>query len=330
MPKISVVVPVYKVEQYINRCIDSILNQTFTDFELILVDDGSPDKCGEICDGYAKKDNRIHVIHKKNGGLSDARNAGIDWSFENSDNEWITFIDSDDWIHPKYLESLYKTAIKYNATISVCAYEDAEAFIPFEIIDAFNEEYIDTNSLYLNYNTIATVAWGKLYQKHYFSETRYPFGKLNEDEYVTYKLLFSNEKIAFVKNKMYFYFKNIQGIMNAKWSPKNLDAVEALGQQFNYFKKLKSNEVFKFTVEKYIWALRTQFENLQMHDNVNNKDLWMKHIRKELRKCLRQRVISKPIEKNKTLYAIAYPRLINVYYLYRRFKKKINRTLKRN
>ena len=96
MPGISVIVPVYKVENFLHRCVDSILAQTFTDFELILVDDGSPDGCGEICDAYAREDSRIHVIHQKNGGLSAARNTGIDWVLENSDSRWLAFVDSDD------------------------------------------------------------------------------------------------------------------------------------------------------------------------------------------------------------------------------------------
>ena len=103
MALISVVVPVYNVEKYIHQCIDSILSQTFTDLELILVDDGSPDRCPQICDRYAEQDQRIHVIHQKNGGLSAARNAGIDWAFANSDSQWITFVDSDDWVHPELL-----------------------------------------------------------------------------------------------------------------------------------------------------------------------------------------------------------------------------------
>ena len=125
---ISVIVPVYKVEKYIHRCVDSILAQTFTDFELILVDDGSPDNCGMICDEYALKDNRIHVIHKENGGLSDARNAGIDWAFEHSNSEWITFIDSDDWIHSRYLEKLYQTVNQFDCQISVCGYQKNSIF----------------------------------------------------------------------------------------------------------------------------------------------------------------------------------------------------------
>ena len=119
MAKISVIVPVYNVEKYIHKCLDSILKQTFTDFELILVDDGSPDNCGNICDEYAKKDNRIFVVHKKNGGLSAARNSGIDWAFQNSDSEFITFIDSDDTIAENYLEK-FMNAMDNNADIVSC------------------------------------------------------------------------------------------------------------------------------------------------------------------------------------------------------------------
>ena len=117
---ISVIVPVYKVEEYIYRCVDSILAQSFKDFELILVDDGSPDNCGKICDEYAQKDKRITVIHKENGGLSDARNTGIDWALKNSN--WITFIDSDDWVHTDYLKNLYNAVKENNVDISVCGY----------------------------------------------------------------------------------------------------------------------------------------------------------------------------------------------------------------
>ena len=107
MAKISVIVPVYKVEETIGKCIESILNQTYPDFELILIDDGSPDRSGVICDEYSKKDGRIKVIHKKNAGVSSARNAGIEWVLENSDSEWISFVDSDDWVHSDYLSKLY-------------------------------------------------------------------------------------------------------------------------------------------------------------------------------------------------------------------------------
>ena len=120
MPKISVIVPVYKAEKYIHRCIDSILNQTFTDFECILIDDGSPDNCGKICDEYAKKDNRVIVIHQENRGVSSARNRGIEWAFKNSNSNWISFVDSDDFVDKDFLECFYKAATKNDVEI-VCA-----------------------------------------------------------------------------------------------------------------------------------------------------------------------------------------------------------------
>lgn len=110
MPEISVIVPVYKVEKFLHRCVDSLLCQSFESFELILVDDGSPDHSGAICDTYAEKDPRIHVIHQKNGGLSAARNTGIDFVMANSNSHWLAFVDSDDWVHPDFLKRLYSVA----------------------------------------------------------------------------------------------------------------------------------------------------------------------------------------------------------------------------
>ena len=136
MPVISVIVPVYKVEPYLHRCVDSILSQTYTDFELILVDDGSPDNCGAICDKYAKLDSRIHVLHKKNGGLSSARNAGIDWVFANSDSQWFSFIDSDDWVHPQYLELLYQAVKAYEVRISQCLHIETDGTAPIPEVEA--------------------------------------------------------------------------------------------------------------------------------------------------------------------------------------------------
>ncbi len=129
MSTVSIIVPVYKVEPYLRRCVDSILAQTFTDFELILVDDGSPDNCPAICDEYVEKDDRVHVIHQENGGLSAARNAGIDWAFANSNSQWLNFVDSDDWVHPEYLERLRNAAGNKEFT-SICGYIKASGEVP--------------------------------------------------------------------------------------------------------------------------------------------------------------------------------------------------------
>ena len=127
--KITIITATYNNANFIEATIKSVLAQTYKNIEIILVDDGSPDNCGKICDEYAQKDNRIQVIHKENGGLSSARNAGIDWVLSNSDSQWLTFIDSDDWIHPKYLELLLSGATSTNTDICVCTDLD-EVFIP--------------------------------------------------------------------------------------------------------------------------------------------------------------------------------------------------------
>ena len=141
-PLISVILPIYKVEEYLDRCVQSIVNQTYTNLEIILVDDGSPDNCPAICDEYAQQDSRIRVIHKENGGLSSARNAGIDWAFENSNSQWLTFIDSDDWIHPQYLELLPSAVTDNNTDIGSCEYEEISQFSKLSISRAFSKSGI--------------------------------------------------------------------------------------------------------------------------------------------------------------------------------------------
>lgn len=221
---ISVIVPVYKVEKYIDRCVNSILKQTFKDFELILVDDGSPDKCGKICDEYAKKDDRIIVIHKTNGGLSDARNVGIDWAMKNSNSEWITFIDSDDWVHVDYLMNLLTATVDNNIDISVCSYINTTGETNVEKENSpLNIELRGTEEFFINNNVNAVVAWGKLYKKNLWIDIRYPYGKIHEDEFTTHKVLFKIKNIAYISQNLYYYYTNQNGIMHQKWTPKRLD-----------------------------------------------------------------------------------------------------------
>ena len=237
MPIISVIVPVYKVEAYLSRCIDSILGQSFVDFELILVDDGSPDRCGEICDEYAKKDSRIHVIHQENAGLSGARNAGINWAWEYSDSQWLNFIDSDDWIHRDYLSCLYESAQTHKVNVSICGFASTEGQEPQIDPKEMASEVWEPEAFFVARDVNATVAWGKLYRKECFQTLRYPVGKLHEDEFTTYQTLFTQERVALVKAPLYYYFYNQAGIMNASWSPRRMAAYDALEQQIEFFTK---------------------------------------------------------------------------------------------
>ena len=234
MAEISIIVPVYKVEKYIYRCVDSILKQSFNNYELILVDDGSPDNCGNICDDYSKKDKRIHVIHQTNQGLSAARNAGIVWAFSNSDSRWLTFIDSDDWIHPRYLAVLYNAANKFDTDVAIGnALWTSDGVLPDKIYD--EPELWKIREYYMKDPVNATVAWGKLYKKECFSTIRYPVGKIHEDEFVTYRILFEKEYVAVVDQPLYGYFWNTEGITKQRWSLKRLDQIEGVEGQVPYF-----------------------------------------------------------------------------------------------
>ncbi len=236
MPKISVIVPVYKVEAYMHDCINSVLEQTYQDFEMILVDDGSPDNCGAICDEYAAKDDRICVIHQQNGGLSAARNAGLDVA----QGEYVTFVDSDDVLHPNYLEYLMRGLNENQADISLLHFIRFADSSPFQKSVSYGVKAIrrGVEACYMLYSDAAviyTVAWGKLYKIELFQSIRYPVGKIHEDEGTTYKLLYKAEKVVELDAAMYGYRINANGIMGSSFSPKRYQAVEFFEERIKFF-----------------------------------------------------------------------------------------------
>ena len=260
MALISVVVPIYKVERYLSDCIDSVLQQTFRDFELILVDDGSPDKCGEICETYKANEKKygisIHVIHRENGGLSAARNSGIDWVFENSNSEWITFIDSDDAIVANYFEALYDASKNNNAEIATCLsckvtddLMDYKTTVPISEVtvlsgrDACIEQYT-TSKL------VKEVAWGKLYRRGLFNSIRYPEGKINEDDFTTPILLYSASKVVCIRNPLYLYRFRENSIMNEQFNIRRYDEIEGFSHCIDYFSEKHEREIVELIREK--------------------------------------------------------------------------------
>lgn len=322
MAQISVIVPVYNVEKYIHRCVESIRAQTLTDFELILVDDGSPDNCGEICDEYAEKDNRIVVIHKKNGGLSDARNAGIDWSYENSDSQWIAFIDSDDWVNKMYLEKLIHAVISGNVSISICDYESVSSCTKTRDTGSLDYSIEDSEFAFTNMYAMCMPAWGKLYSKELFRDIRFPVGRIHEDAFVTPELLFCASKVAIISQKLYYYQINDSGISHSKWIPKRIDEVDAHNRIVKLLKEkhykdclLKEREVFLHLVANQVSA--SSFDKEYIDYN--------KRLRKKLRRLIFQYrySCSRTIRGNEWIYELAYPKTINIYYYYIAFLKKI-------
>ena len=205
MPKLSIIVPVYKVEQYIHKCVDSILNQTFTDFELILVDDGSPDNCGKICDEFVQKDERVRVIHKENGGVSSARNLGVD----EAKGEYISFIDPDDWIELNMYEDIFNFVNENN--VDVACFEVYEvkgnkcsAHYRFERNRVFEKE----EALYdILVDIIDNSPCNKVYKRSVWEGVRFPVGRRFEDVATIYKTFHNSNKVGYMKKAFYYYLK---------------------------------------------------------------------------------------------------------------------------
>ena len=225
-PLLSIIVPIYNVEEYLPECLDSIFAQTFTDYELILVDDGSPDNCPKICDEAASKDARVRVIHQKNGGLSAARNAGLDIAR----GEWIGFIDSDDMIPVNYYETLYRAAQDGKAELAVC-----NLCLVDEQGNKLRKQYLGVRNEVLSAEDVLAqiecvvfhMASNKVYHRNVFAELRYPEGKLNEDTFLVVDLFCKAKRVACTEKTQYFYRKTPGSIMNKKKTLRNLDWVEA-------------------------------------------------------------------------------------------------------
>lgn len=230
---ISIIVPIYKVEGYLHRCVDSILAQTYRDFELILVDDGSPDNCGTICDQYAARDVRVRVIHKENGGLSDARNAGL----LVAQGDYIAFVDSDDWLMPNYLQYLLDTLCEQNADICECGIvrtDGSESISESEMTEASVFDTQTALRLLIGDEVFHQYVWNKLYRREVIGDIAFAKGKTNEDEFWTYQVFGNAKKAARIDTPLYMYFQRSDSIMGQGYSLKRLDALEAKVQRLHY------------------------------------------------------------------------------------------------
>lgn len=280
MPTISVIVPVYRVEPYLHRCVDSILGQTYEDFELILVDDGSPDNCGAMCDEYAQKDSRVHVIHQKNGGLSAARNAGIDWVFANSDSQWLTFVDSDDWVHKDMLRTLINSAHQYNVPISMCGFVATDKVLTDPVFSNIETDFCTAEHAYVTYYSHCMHAWGKIIQRPLMENLRFPVGKLHEDAYVTHILNFDAKQVAVCDVPLYYYFSNPDSITRVKWSEKRLHEIEAREIRKEYLAVNGYQKAYCSEVEEYCRVLFAQMQDLRI---LSKEDSSYKKYQKNLR-----------------------------------------------
>lgn len=230
---ISVIVPVYNTQEYLKRCVDSILGQSYSNIEIILVNDGSTDNSGRICDEFAQNDSRIKVIHKQNGGLSDARNAGI----AVAKGKRICFVDSDDMISSRFVEILNNLAEESGSPIVQCGMQRFSKVSDISYEESAKDFKIENGRLVVNQmNTLDIVAWNKLYEIRLFDDIKFPKGRIHEDLATTYKLFDLAGQVCKTENKLYYYYTNQNGITGSKIKNNKLDLLYIYLEQYEYFK----------------------------------------------------------------------------------------------
>lgn len=246
---ISVLVPAYNAEKFLARCIDSILAQTYKNLEIIIVNDGSLDRTGEICDAYAAKDSRIRAFHQDNGGVSKARNRALD----SASGKYICFVDSDDCVHPMYCEVLYNMLKKENADIAQVGYLKFDKEAPAgKVVTEYTvyDKYYPLEQMSVDYTWIVT--WGKLYRKILFEGIRYPEGFNHEDEFVAHKLYYNISRLVYSKAALYYYYTNENSIMNKQYNPSRLSVLKALKERLSFYESHNEEKLAQATIMEYL------------------------------------------------------------------------------
>lgn len=300
---ISVVIPAYNVKDYIETCLNSVMNQTFTDWEAWLIDDGSSDGTETICDNYEKKDARFHVIHQQNAGLSEARNCGI----RHADGEYLLFVDSDDFLHPQMLQIMDEKIHISDADMVVCAfrkiYEGDDESTTYIHETGSCKVFSGKEACYMLYsgNRVVemTAAWNKLYKKELFQNLKYPKGKIHEDEYIAYRLLYSCQRILYVDEQLYNYRQRNGSIMYSKhYGREHMSLLEANENAIQFYSEQSELELAGYAAERAIGLGRMLYEN---YGNAKEYELqrevkaFCNHIRKDYRNILHMRAYDRLI-----------------------------------
>lgn len=230
-PLVSIIVPCYKVEHYLPNCIKSVMNQSYPNWELILIDDGSPDQSGKICDQYAIMDGRIKVIHKENAGVAAARNSGI----EIATGDYATYLDGDDFLHPDFLKAMVHIAEEQNAAIVQCGYVRGNDTV-FPRVEHSKEVTLHDNHSIFAADLAKIIVWGKLYRMDILKDIRIPEGRYFEDDLVTWKWYYAANRIAVSPNPYYYYTCNELSTMAQHRRKPNLSFIEAYEERIDFFR----------------------------------------------------------------------------------------------
>ena len=269
---ISVIVPIYKVEKYLARCLQTLLSQSFVNIEIILVNDGSPDNCGSICDEYSLLDPRVIVVHKKNGGPSDARNTGI----YIASGEFLTFVDSDDYISNNFIQALYDSLIANNADMSYSNYQLLDNMCNLlnrteEVFHVKDEVFTGSDGILLLCQrdpSFYVMACGKLYRKHIFDSITFPVGKGYEDVFTAHRICAKCKRIVAVSSAYYYYVQNPNSIMHNQNNTRQINLAEAY---FDLAKCAETNHLFEFAGKWYYSAAMLVSEIFENKLNCKDK-----------------------------------------------------------
>lgn len=320
MPAISVIIPIYNCEKYIGRCINSVLSQSFTDYELILVNDGSKDSSPQICDKYAKSDNRIKVIHQKNSGVSAARNNGV----KKATGEYVTFIDADDWVAPNFLETLITACKNNNAQIAICGYvtaasESDKALQSDEFTIMNSREAIDYyGDLNLNKKSAHFRSpWAKLIRREYALNVPFPTDRTYaEDGACVYLWLWQAERIVDLSVQLYYYFQNADSICRQPMGKHIVGNLMTESEWITFFKNNNFDSLYTKFCRRYLDDCLWSINGSREAGDKDAERIFIKYLRKGLMKYAKPAHMN--LKRDTYYYELAYPNLIKIYYLFNR------------
>lgn len=318
-PLITVVVPIYNVEKYLNECINSIIAQSYKNLEIILVDDGSTDRCGVLCDEYQKRDMRIRVIHQENEGLSGARNSAIDIA----KGEYITFVDSDDWISQDMLEKLYQRMVEIDADMVVSGiesfYENGMKKSNNHNNKVFTYTKEEAFDCFLFNDYLTPCVCGKLYKTSLWNGIRHPKGKLFEDQFTTYKIIDRCSKVVFLTTPLYHYRKRSDSIGHSAFGEKTYHLYEAINEEYKFIINKYSIDCPNIVVAKITWEI--VFVNMMILAGYQDMSVVREVQRfawKHIKRVCRCEFIPKTRKGQIFLFTFAYPLYTIIYLWYKK------------
>ena len=317
---VSIIVPIYNVEECLEKCVRSIIEQTYKNIEIILVDDGSTDNCGVICDNYKKIDNRIVVVHKRNEGLSSARNKGLDIA----KGKYISFVDSDDYIEPKMIEELMQNMSEYKSDIAICNFYCIKNGIKLVKRKYIKKSFsIEGRKKYENiqgkYSYVTLVAWNKLYKREIFDTIRYPKGRIYEDSYVLCDILEKAQRISYILKPLYNYVYRSNSIINT-FNIKHFDMIESYNRKIEFLSKKKYYDLVKIEKNMEMNDLIVTLSKLKLY-KIKNTEIEKKCY--QIICKLDNEITMKGITKYNILYKILKNKTFDIIALLFKLKRKI-------